>query len=237
MVQLFQRKLFQVLPNPPCETTSTFSSVTNAGHFISLRPFVNKAGHEDFPFEWCFGGISKYSQASQLDADTAQIIFTMELDTNTIRKVENVDKDPVTTKWATWPSGDVEETGEVFPFGKDKEGVKFRELWQPINPDTYETEQKFNILPRSADASKFASIALYVNNSEFHGLVTIVGNFVQGFLHKKGTESMSFIRAAFNGSKYEYSIKFGPNVDVFPTKFHNGVKVGEKVGVFEVIEA
>ena len=48
---------------------------------------------------------------------------------------------------------------------------------------------------------------------------------------------MSFIRAAFNGSKYEYSIKFGPNVDVFPTKFHNGVKVGEKVGVFEVIEA
>lgn len=218
MVSLTKRVLFEIIPNGPNETTVTLSSTTNKGHYVSLRPFVNGEGKE-FPFEWAFGGTSDTLEVRKIDERSNGLDFNFKFDTNVKLEIPETHRGVIKTVFKTWDACLVEETGSVFPFGPDGAEVKFRELWQPIDP----TRLEFVELSHGNDVDPNAtSIALHTDNSEYEGLVVIVGNWVQGILFKKGENTLkgvNLVRSQIDANKSVKDLfKFGPDAAKFPTE-------------------
>ncbi|CAH01291.1 Hri1p [Kluyveromyces lactis] len=216
MVSLTKRVLFEVIPNPPDETTLTLSSTTNKGHYISVRPFVNAEGKE-FPFEWAFGGTSDHIELKKINERANSLNFNFKFDTNVKLNVPETHRGVIKTVFKTWDSGLVEETGSVFPWGTEGTEVKFRELWQPVDP----TRLEFVELNNEKDVDQAAnSIALSVDNEEYEGLVIVVGRWIQGILFKKGVNTLDGINLFRSQIDEKNSIvslvKFGADADKFP---------------------
>lgn len=237
MPALLKRLAFQV-GNSINERTCTYSSVSDDGHFISLRPLVKPytEGEKKFPFEWAFAGLNKDVTVKKVSEDEVTQDFDFWLDSNRYLNVPNTHKGIVNTNWKTWESGCMKETGTVFPFGVDKPGVEFMELWQPL--DASQAEEA--IAPIGGTGAKVRSIVLKADTSKFQGLMIVVGQWIQGYLSAKGGDSIegiSFIRAIEYG---ETIFEYGTGVAKFPRTFDD-VEVGSSIhlgGVgWEVIEA
>ncbi|KOG97983.1 Hri1p [Saccharomyces eubayanus] len=224
MPALFKRLLFQVGPQPG-ERTFTLSSVSNDGHYISLRPFVKPKGDSEsaFPFEWAFAGTNETVKVKNLGDGVVTQDFNFWLDTNVYLNVPNTHRGEINTTWKDWDSGCVEETGSVYPFGADKESVSFRELWQPVDPSR---EDLVIVSPNNETFSSNAkSIVLKVNDEGYDGLVIIVGRWVQGFLSKKNQstiDGLNFIRLLENDSgKFESLLSYGEEAKKIPQSYEN----------------
>lgn len=238
MPSLFKRIAFEVAGHPN-ERTLTLSSGSNDGHYISLRPLVKPATPEEkaFPWEWVFAG-TKDDIDVTVKENGAQQVFKFWFDANVYLNTPNTHRGAVDTFWETWDSGCLKESGTVFPFGKDKEGVDFVELWQPIDAERDEM-----IIQNHAD-SKGRSITFKVDNDQYSGLVIVVGRWTQGFLAKKGgasTEGLSFVRTLETAKGETKTLEqYGADVAKFPTKFTD-IKKGDKVDVngltWDIIEA
>lgn len=238
MPSLFKRIAFEVAGQPN-ERTLTLSSGSNDGHYISLRPLVNPSTPEekDFPWEWAFAG-TKDDVDVTVKEDGVQQVFKFWFDANVYLKIPNTHNGEVDTFWRTWDSGCLKETGTVFPFGKDKEGVDFIELWQPVDAQRDEL-----IIQNHAD-SQGRSITFKVDNDDYFGLLIVVGRWTQGFLAKKNGSShkdINFVRTLETAKDETKTLReFGSEVSKFPTKF-DGIKKGDNVDVngltWEVIEA
>ncbi|KAH3903339.1 Hri1p SCDLUD_000965 [Saccharomycodes ludwigii] len=250
MVAVFKRELIQVIPNPPNERTFTLSTVTDKGHYISLRPLVKPTTEEEkkFPFEWGFGGRNTSVEIINVNSNSFKQNFVFELDLNEYLQIPNTHSGLINTLWTTWDSGCLEETGELFPFGKNKESVAFRELWQPIDPSK-SVDFDHLTLKDGDDAhngSKETSVALHIDNDTFVGLVVVAGNILQGILFKKndntikGTNFIRGIIASEEKKEFTYSIKYGEDVTSFPLDLftkHDSIKVGDVISQWKVIES
>lgn len=237
MPALLQRKLMQVKPNAAYENTRTYSTVTNEGHYVSLRPFINpSAEQEEFPFESLFGGLNKTVEVTKVDDTTVKQSFSFGIHSNRILGLPMQDS-PVHTVWKTWESGDMEETGTIHPFGLDKEGIDFVELWQPLDAEAYESKDTYRVGPTS---DKARSVALKMDTKEYDGVVTIVGNIVQGLLHKKDDNTISAVRCVVDSETLrfkKYEIKYGESLMQFPSELPESLVVGSFIHGWEVIEA
>lgn len=138
----------------------------------------------------------------------------------------NQHEGPVETYWQTIHNGVRQEKGEIFPMGKDQPGVKFMELWQPID------FSKEDIVITDGSVTKGRSVTLQIDTAEYFGLVIVVGQWIQGFLSKKGQnskEGLSFIRA-FETSQgtVDTLVQYGADSNKFPTLF-DALSVGTVV--------
>lgn len=238
MPSLFKRIAFEVAGQPN-ERTLTLSSGSNDGHYISLRPLVNPSTPEEkaFPWEWAFAG-TKDDVDVTVKENGAQQVFKFWFDANVYLDIPNTHRGSVNTFWETWESGAIKESGTVYPFGADKEGVNFIELWQPVDAQRDEL-----IIQNHAD-SKGRSITFRVDNDEYTGLVIVVGRWAQGFLARKNgstTKDLNFIRTLETAQGETKTLRaFGTNINKFPTQFTD-IKKGDKVDVngltWDVIEA
>lgn len=238
MPELFQRKLIQVVPGKANEPTRTLSSVSNEGHYVSLRPLINPSEEEEesFPFESCFAGFKKSCIVSKINDTTVKQTFSFDIHSNRILGLP-MQETPLDTYWNTWLSGDIEETGTLHPFGDDKEGIDFIELWQPIKAETYESKDSFFIGKTGSDAR---SVTLKLDSEEYYGIVVIVGDFVQGLLHKKKAKEISALRCVVDKETLrfkKYEIKFGVDLLKFPTEVPSSLVVGNFINGWEIIEA
>lgn len=246
---LFKRLAFQVGPNIS-ENTFTLSSVSKQGHFISLRPFTKPTkDQEEFPFEWVFAGTSSHVKVKPTtDSEGNAVLqqdFDMEFDSNVYLNVENTHRGVINTFWKTWASGCLEETGKVFPFGKDKEGVSFMELWQPIDPNV----KDLTIVGGGDDyaaPTSVRSVVLQLTAGQGHeGLIVIVGNWAQGYIAKEGSNSaagLSFIRYYISNEKAsKIYTEYGADANKFPTDLSSFGSTGSTITVnglkWDVIEA
>lgn len=236
MPSLFQRKLIQIKPEKASEPTRTLSSVSNNGNYVSLRPYINVTPQvEEFPFESSFAGLSTSCEVSRIDENNVKQSFKFDIHTNRILGIPFQDS-AVDTYWETWASGDIEETGTVHPFGLDKEGIDFVELWQPLNADTYTS--KTNFLVGETD-SKARSVTLKLDSDDYYGIAVIVGDVVQGILNKKKTKEISALRCVIDKETLrfkKYEIKFGPDLMKFPTELPVSLVVGSFINGWEIIE-
>lgn len=232
MPGLFKRILFEVAGTQN-ERTITLSSTSRDGHFISLRPLVKPSTKEEieFPWEWAFGGLNTNIDVS-MEGNVVKQVFNMGFDANVYLGIKNTHRGPIHTKWVTWDSGCLQESGKVYPFGADKQGVDFIEVWQPIDA----IEEKFTMINGE---SKGKSITYQISDNKYEGLLIVVGNYAQGYLAEKGKntiEGLSFLRT-YNG---KVLADYGINVDKFPTKYEN-INKGDKVEIngltWDVIEA
>ncbi|SCU82755.1 LAMI_0C00760g1_1 [Lachancea mirantina] len=229
MASISKRVTFQVGAGAADERTLTLSSMSNDGHLISIRPFVTPSKNEkSFPFEWGFACTSDGAKINKLDSKSMTIDFNFEFDTNVQLEKENTHRGVINTSWKTWDSGLVEERGQVFPFGAEKEGVSFFELWQPIDP----AEHRFvSIQSEPQAASGARSVVLSLNNGQYRGLIVVVGIWIQGILFKENDssqESINFLRAIETpAGEWTYLIQFGPDFDKFPNSIN--VKQGSSV--------
>lgn len=225
MVSLNKRCAFQVGENPADERTLTLSSASNGGYYISLRPFVEpKDSESELPYEWAFAGSPKSLEAKKVDELRDEINFNFDFDTNVHLNAENTHRGVVETHWKKWESGLVEERGQVFPFGPDKQAVSFFELWQPIDA----TRDEFvHISEKSADQSAARSVVLALDDDNYRGLVITVGKWTQGILFKKAehtAKGINFLRACESADgKITTLLKYGVDFDRFPSTF-----VGQK---------
>ncbi|SCU81418.1 LAFA_0C04786g1_1 [Lachancea sp. 'fantastica'] len=221
MVVLNKRYTFQVGQAPANERTLTLTSASNEGYFISLRPFVQpNASEKEFPFEWGFAGSPASAKMGKKDAETDTVDFDFEFDTNVHLNLENTHRGVIKTLWKTWESGLVEERGQVFPFGDDKEGFDFFELWQPLDS----TRPGFVVLDdNSADQEKARSVVLTVDTDEYKGLVTVVGRWAQGILFKKSENTINginFLRAVEQQEgSWKTLLQYGSDFSKFPKSF------------------
>lgn len=239
MPALLKRSLIKVGPKAN-ENTLTLSSVSNDGHYISLRPLVKPTTPEEkaFPFEWAFAGTKDdVAVTKEADGRTKQV-FDFWFDSNKYLNIPNTHTGKVETYWEEWNSGCLEETGVIYPFGKDKEGVEFTELWQPLNPN----REEFVI---AKDASTEAtSIVFKTTSPEYNGLVVVVGQWIQGFLCKVGgstTDDINFVRYYREESDCIVLVqKFGKDIAKFPHEFY-AVRKGNCVNAdgvkWQVIES
>ena len=237
MPSLLQRKLMQVKPEDAYENTRTLTTTTDKGHYLSLRPLINPtAEQEEFPFESLFGGLNNTISISNIDETTIKQDFSFGIHSNRVLGLPMQDA-AVPTVWKTWESGDIQETGTVHPFGLDKEGVDFVELWQPLNAEAYQSKDDFRV---GFTAENARSVTLKIDSKEFYGIVTIVGNIVQGLLHKKENPSISCIRCVVDSETLrfkKYEIKFGESLLQFPSEIPESLVVGSFIHGWEVIEA
>ncbi|CCF55911.1 hypothetical protein KAFR_0A04760 [Kazachstania africana CBS 2517] len=220
------------------ERTFTLSSVSDDGHFISLRPLIKPAGEKEveFPFEWAFAGTNKDVDVTKVDETNVRQVFRMAFDSNVYLKVPNASSDPVDTNWKTWDSGVLQESGTIFPFGDDR-AVEFEEIWQPIDIESGKL-----ILTDSA-AANGRSIVLKVTNSNKYGIIIVTGKWIQGLLgdlDDSSIKGLNFIRFVQNSDgSHQKLINYGSNVDQFPTKF-DSLEKGETIDVngvsWEVLE-
>ncbi|XBW34699.1 hypothetical protein QEN19_000266 [Hanseniaspora menglaensis] len=237
MPYLFQRKLMQVLPGQADESTRTLSSVSNEGHYVSLRPFIKAAkDQEEFPFESCFAGFNKSCIVSKIDEKTTKQTFLFDIHSNRVLGIPLQDA-PLDTYWTTWVSGDIEERGTIHPNGPENEGIKFIELWQPIKAETYLS--KDNFLVGSTDSTS-RSITLKMDSEQYYGIVVIVGDVVQGLLHKKKAKDISVLRCVVDKDTLrfkKYEIKFGEDLMKFPIEVPSSITVGSFINGWEIIES
>ena len=221
------------------EETCTFTSESTDGHYISLRPLLNPSKDQnEFPFEWAFAGTNKDIKISTVSKDTVKQDFEFGFDSNKYLQIPNQPEGPVETYWKTINNGVREETGEIFPMGHDQPGVKFMEMWQPIDFN------KRDPVIIDGVAQQGRSVTLQIDNDEYFGLVIIVGKWIQGFLSKKSehtAKGLNFIRA-FETSQGDLDIvtQYGTDFNKFPTLF-DALKQGTLVdsnGIqWETIEA
>lgn len=245
MPTLLNRVVFQVGPTPN-ERASVLSSVSNDGHFISLRYFVKpqNASEEAFPLEWAFAGTNQNVSVRQGGPGVVYQDFNFWFDSNVYLNVPNTHRGVINTKWETWESGSISETGSVYPAGPELAGVPFFELWQPLDP----TQDELVIASpkNSASASSAKSIVFKAApGSGYDGLVVATGRWAQGFLSRQneGTVGgLNFIRTVESGESHTVQtlFEYGKDSDKFPRKF-DGVKLGDVVDVnglkWEVIES
>lgn len=235
---LFKRISFEVA-GQASERTLTLSSGSNDGHYISLRPLLNPSTLEEkeFPWEWAFAGTKDTVEVNNKE-NGCQQIYNFWFDANVYLQTPNTHRGPIDTFWATWESGLLKETGTVYPFGKDKDGVDFVELWQPVDA------QREEFVIQDKAESKGRSVTFKVDNDQFYGLVIVVGRWAQGVLAQKGnstTKGLNFIRSveSVNGD-IKNLIQFGSDVNKFPSVFTK-VKKGDEVEAngltWNVIEA
>ncbi|CEP63031.1 Hri1p LALA0_S07e00848g [Lachancea lanzarotensis] len=221
MVSLNRRYTFQVGDALANERTLTLSSGSNEGYLISLRPFVHpNASENEFPFEWGFAGPPASAKVGKKDSETDTIDFNFEFDTNVHLKLENTHRGVINTFWKTWESGLIEERGQVFPFGADKAGIEFFELWQPLDstrPDYVALDEN------SANQETARSVVLTVDSTDFRGLVITVGRWVQGILFKKSENTIkgiNFLRAVEQqDGSWKTLLNYGSDFDKFPQSF------------------
>ncbi|SCU83809.1 LAME_0C06766g1_1 [Lachancea meyersii CBS 8951] len=221
MVSISKRSTFQVGQELANEKTLTLSSTSNEGYLISLRPLVEPTESEkEFPFEWAFAGPPSSAKIEKKDELTDAIDFEFEYDTNVQLNAENTHRGVIKTVWKKWVSGLVEERGQVFPFGKDKEAVDFFELWQPLDA----TRSDFVMLDGNSENQETArSVVLSVDNAEFKGLVITVGRWTQGILFKKNEHTfngLNILRALEQqDGTWKTLLQYGPDFGNFPQTF------------------
>ena len=239
MPSLLRRELFTVAGNSN-ERTLTLSSTSNDGHYLSLRPLVKPTTEAEtaFPFEWAFFGTNEDIQSTIESPTKLTHVFDFGFDANVYLNTPNTHRGPVETHWIVWDSGCLQEAGFVFPFGSEKPGVEFMELWQPIDIN----RDEYVIVPE--DKQKGRSVVLSVDCEKYHGMVIVVGKWVQGILADKRestTLGLSFVRSVEESDgKYKTLIKYGKDFEKFPTAF-NDLSVGSSVDVngatWKVLEA
>lgn len=226
----------QVKPQEAYENTRTLTTTTNSGHYLSLRPFINPtAEQEEFPFEALFGGLNDSVIVSKIDNKTIKQDFLFGIHSNRILGLP-MQSSPVPTVWKTWESGDIQETGTVNPPGLENEGVDFVELWQPLNADYYQSKDDYKV---GLTAENSRSVTLKIDTKEFYGIVTIVGNIVQGLLHKKENSTISAIRCVVDSETLrfkKYEIKYGESLLQFPSEIPESLVVGSFIHGWEIIE-
>ncbi|AQZ13221.1 HRI1 (YLR301W) [Zygosaccharomyces parabailii] len=245
MPQLLKRLAFRVgaVPN---ERTNTLTSISNDGHYISLRPLIqlNTASEEEFPFEWVFAGTSKDIKVTHVKQGVVKQDFNFWLDTNRYLNVPNSHCGEINTVWTEWDSGSLAENGQVFPTGKGNPGVPFFELWHPLDPN----RSDYVLLSGKKEidlAAKAKSVVFKVVEGQgYDGMVIVTGNWAQGFLskHDDGTvNGLNFLRTLtkYDGSK-EAFVLYGPDAEKFPQEY-SGFKVGDHAVLdglkWEVIES
>lgn len=236
MPSLLQRKLMQIKPQEAYENTRTLTTTTNKGHYLSLRPLINPTEEQEkFPFEALFGGSSDSVIVSKIDDKTVKQDFLFGIHSNRILGLP-MQSFPLPTVWKTWESGDIQETGTVTPPGLNNEGIDFVELWQPLNADVYQSKDDYRV---GLTADNARSIALKIDTKEFYGIVTIVGNVVQGLLHKKENNTISALRCVVDAETLrfkKYEIKYGEAVLQFPSEIPESLVVGSFIHGWEIIE-
>ncbi|CCE63761.1 hypothetical protein TPHA_0F02800 [Tetrapisispora phaffii CBS 4417] len=223
MPSLLKRVLFQV-GDAMNERTITYSSVSNDGHCISIRPFTKPTGEkeEKFPIEWAFACTNKDVKVTKLSETSMKQDFDFLLDTNRYLAGEHEKSgDIVETQWDTWESGLILEHGVVYPHGKDKEGVAFKELWQPLDCSIAEE----TILASSERNDVSRSIVLRTEKSEkWDGLIIVTGRYVQGILldkTKSDVTGISILRLVETGAMDSFSplVVQGENTHKFPKTY------------------
>lgn len=226
MPQLLKRIAFGV-GSTIAERTCTFSSVSNKGYYISLRPFVDvKENEKEFPLEWAFCGKPSNVTVKQVDEKLITQDFNFWLDTNDYLKVKDTHQGEVNTKWEIWDTGTLKESGTVYPLGKEKPGVDFIEIWQPMN-----VNESDEVVNTNGD-NKGRSIVLEVDNDEYEGLIVIVGKWIQGYLSNidDGThKGLSFIRAIEKDDKSDITFKYGIDSSKFVTTGIDDLKLNDTV--------
>lgn len=244
-MSLLKRIAFQVGPVPN-ERAFAMTSLSNDGHFISLRPFVKTHGpsEEEFPFEWAFAGTNKNNTVTNVKEGVVNQDFNFLFDVNVYLNVPNTHRGEIKTIWTNWESGCIAENGHVYPAGADKEAVPFFELWQPLDPTKSELVIPFKEEDLKAKSAK--SIVFKVgSDSGYDGLLIVTGKWSQGFLSRKndGTiKGLNFIRSleTNDSSSLQTLLSYGVDSAKFPTKF-NIVKKGDVVDAgglkWEVIES
>ena len=239
MPELFQRKLIQILPERANEPTRTLSSVSNKGNYISLRPLIKATTEEEenFPFECCFAGFTKSCEVSKVDEATNKQSYKFDIHTNRLLDLPIQDT-WADTYWKTWPSGDIEETGTLYPFGPDTKGVDFVELWQPINAETYTSKDNFLV---GATEPNARSVTLKLDSDDYYGITVIIGDVVQGVLHKKkDKKDIAVLRCVVDKETLrfkKYEIKFGSSLLKFPSELPASLVVGSFINGWEIVEA
>ncbi|EDO17078.1 hypothetical protein Kpol_530p48 [Vanderwaltozyma polyspora DSM 70294] len=241
MPAFLKRLIFQV-GDQASERTYTYTSVSNDGHYISLRPLIRPKDDKEreFPVEWAFAGLNTDIRVTKIDEYTVTQDFNFWIDINRYLKVPNIHQGEVHTTWKRWESECLEETGTVYPFGPDKEGVNFMELWQPLDSNRVEDV----VAPIGMDNSKDRSVVLKIDDSKYEGLMIVVGKWAQGLMTKKGessTDGINMIRSVETSTNsYKTLFSQGSNVDKFPSAFENlskGTKVDVNGFEWEVIES
>lgn len=244
-MSLLKRIVFQVGPVPN-ERAFGLTSLSNDGHFISLRPFVKTHGpsEEQFPFEWAFAGTNKNNTVTKVKEGVVNQDFNFLFDVNVYLNVPNTHRGEIKTVWTNWESGCIAENGHVYPAGADQEAVPFFELWQPLDPT--KAELVIPLKEEDLKAKSAKSIVFQVgNDSGYDGLLIVTGKWSQGFLSKKndGTiKGLNFIRSleTNDSSSLQTLLNYGVDSAKFPTNFNN-VKKGDVVNAgglkWKVIES
>lgn len=237
MPSLLKRVVFQV-GSVPNERAFALSSVSNDGHFVSLRPLckpVTKA-EKEFPFEWAFGGTNRDVTVTEVKEGVVKQDFNFGFDANVYLNTPNTHRGLIETLWENWDSGCIAETGKVYPAGVDKEGVSFFELWQPVDPS------KEELVMEASDTGK-SIVFKTKNGSGYDGLFIVTGQWSQGFLSKNGegtTKGLNFIRLLERPSGLKILLRYGVDFEKFPTKVC-GVSKGDVLNFggieWEVIES
>lgn len=245
MPQLLKRLAFRVgaVPN---ERTNTLTSISNDGHYISLRPLINlkTTAEEEFPFEWVFAGTSKHIKVTPVKKGVIKQDFNFWLDTNTYLNVPNSHRGEINTVWTQWESGSLAENGQVFPTGIENPGVPFFELWHPLDPNRPEYVLLSDQQASSSTVAARSVVFKVAAGQVYDGLVIVTGNWAQGFLSKHGdgtVNGLNFLRTLKkeDGTK-EAFVLYGPDADKFP-QHYSGFKVGDHVELqglkWQVIES
>lgn len=245
MPQLLKRLAFQV-GSVLDERTTTFTSISNDGHYISLRPLVNlnTASEEEFPFEWVFAGLNTDVKLEPLRDGVVKQDFRFWLDTNAYLNFPNTHRGEVNTVWTQWDSGSVAENGEVFPTGVNNPGVQFFELWHPLDP-TRVDQVLLNDPITTAKASKSCCTVFKVAPGEsYDGMVIVTGRWAQGFLSKHNNASvdgLNFLRTVeLEDGTRDALVLYGPDAEKFPQEYlgyHAGGSVEVHGLKWDVIES
>lgn len=238
MPALLKRALFQV-NDTPNERTSALSSVSNDGHYISIRAFVKprSQAEEQFPFEWAFAGTNKDINVTKVNDGVVKQDFNFGFDVNVYLNIPNTHRGTVQTVWTNWDSGCIAEHGTVYPGGSDQPGVKFFELWQPVDPS------KEDLVMVSSNTDTGKSIVFKTDSSSFQGLFIITGKWSQGYLAKSGESTLkglNFIRTVEKSQKVETLFQYGVDSEKFPSPTSSVTKgdIVDSNGIkWEVIEA
>lgn len=245
MPSLLKRIAFQVGPVPN-ERAFALTSLSDDGHFISMRPFVKPSGpsEQKFPFEWAFAGTNKNVTVTKVKEGVVNQDFNFLFDVNVYLNLPESHRGEIKTTWTNWESGCIAENGHVYPAGADQEAVPFFELWQPLDPTKKELVIPFN--EKDLESKTAKSIVFKVSSdSGYDGMLIVTGKWSQGFLSKKndGTiKGLNFIRSVEtdDSSAPQTLLKYGVDSAKFPKKFNN-VKKGDAVAVeglkWEVIES
>ncbi|CAH2354232.1 hypothetical protein CLIB1423_15S01552 [[Candida] railenensis] len=231
------------------EPTSTYVITSPGAHFVDIRilasaypynPTKGDATYEEV-FDWVSSGMEQVVEGADETGETVEIKFKLEIDSmevteaiKTGKPIEDCRRGTDSGIFSEIPgSEDRKEIGNMVnpAIGQNQDYI---EIWRSLDPEKHTPTTEVR---EDATAKGISSYVLVCDSEHWEGKVVRLGNWVQGLIHSKQSHELHVVRAWFNGSEWEYLIRFG-DVELFDLDF-SGTKgnVTEKKGLkWECIE-